>query len=501
MELTMRILVRSCFFFVVIFAGITAQNGTRMLGLDARSVGRGGTSIGTFDSPELMMTNPAGISFLNNSMLNADIALMFPTVKFQNTINDTEGDKNTFPMPNVAYAHKYENSPFNWGAGFFTGGGMGADFTLKHALYRNQDGSYNLQKYHSMLATMQGGLTAAYKFSPKFSVGVSLHMVYSMLEFSMPYSLNPSIMKGTAMPGMTFGQMFAAPPSQGGFGYTEVTATAEMKELTAIGFNGKIGVAYKVNEELSMGLSYTLPTNLTYKNGKASMDMTAQLNDAFGKAVAGYMQQNPGKTPAEAQAAVAAQFGGMGIDLSKGVVASYDLSVDLNFPQTIGFGLSYKATPKLNLSADFEWVNWEKAFDKMTIKLTNGTNSNINTMLGNTGAFDLEFPMNWKNSFVIKVGGEYKFSDKFEGRLGYAYGSNPVPETTVFPVFPAIVEHHVMAGLSFNASRALTLNAAFEMALNKSYTASNPSLIAEEYSASTSQLATTLIHFSATYNF
>ncbi|MBK7868358.1 MAG: outer membrane protein transport protein [Ignavibacteriales bacterium] len=182
---------------------------------------------------------------------------------------------------------------------------------------------------------------------------------------------------------------------------------------------------------------------------------------------------------------MAAQFGGMGIDLSKGVVANYDLSVELNFPQTIGFGIAYKASPKLNLSADFEWVNWEKAFDKMTIKLTNGTNSNINTMLGNTGAFDLEFPMNWKNSFVIKVGGEYAFSDKFDGRLGYAYGSNPVPETTVFPVFPAIVEHHVMAGLSFKTSKALTLNAAFEMALNKSFTASNPSLIAAEYSAST----------------
>ncbi|MBK6679127.1 MAG: hypothetical protein IPG53_03455 [Ignavibacteriales bacterium] len=46
-----------------------------------------------------------------------------------------------------------------------------------------------------MLATMQGGLTAAYKFSPKFSVGSFITMVYSMLEFSMPYSLNPSIMK------------------------------------------------------------------------------------------------------------------------------------------------------------------------------------------------------------------------------------------------------------------------------------------------------------------
>ncbi|MBK6679126.1 MAG: hypothetical protein IPG53_03450 [Ignavibacteriales bacterium] len=67
--------------------------------------------------PELMMTNPAGISFLNNSILNADIALMFPTVKFQNTINDTEGDKNTFPMPNVAFM-PYMKTPFNWGAGF-----------------------------------------------------------------------------------------------------------------------------------------------------------------------------------------------------------------------------------------------------------------------------------------------------------------------------------------------------------------------------------------------
>ncbi|MBK6679128.1 MAG: outer membrane protein transport protein [Ignavibacteriales bacterium] len=236
------------------------------------------------------------------------------------------------------------------------------------------------------------------------------------------------------MPGMTFGQMFAALPITGGFGYTEVTATAEMKELTAIGFNGKIGVAYKVNEELSMGLVMHTSHKPHLQNGKASMDMTAQLNDAFGKSCCGTMQQNPGKTPAEASRS-GSSIGGMGIDLSKGVLASYDLSVDLNFPQTIGFGVAYKATPKLN-SADFEWVNWEKAFDKMTIKLTNGTNSNINTMLGNTGAFDLEFPMNWKNSFVIKVGGEYKFSDKFEARLSYAYGSKSRSGNHSFPCFP-----------------------------------------------------------------
>ncbi len=497
----MKMFVRSFLLSVLMILGMNAQNGTRMIGFDARSLGRGGTSIGTFDTPELMMTNPAGISFLKNSVLNADIALMFPTVKFRNTLNDTEGDKKIFPMPNASYIHKYAESPFNWGVGLFTNGGMGADLSLKHALYRNQDGSYNLQKYHSMLASMQAGISAAYKITPSLSAGLSIYGVYSMLEFSMPYSLNPSIMKGVAMPGMTFGQMFAAPPSMGGFGYTEVTASAEMTDLTAIGFNGKIGLAYKVNDALSFGLSYTLPTSLTYKNGKATMDMTAQLNDAFGKAVAGYLQQNPGKTPAEAQAAIAAQFAGMGIDLGKGVKANYDLNVDLKFPQSIGFGLAFKPAPLLSLSADFEWINWESAFDKMTIKLTNGSNSNINTMLGNSGAFDLEFPMNWKNSILIKLGGEYSFSESFDGRLGYAYGSNPVPESTVFPVFPAIVEHHVTAGLTFKATKTLSFNAAFEIALNSSLTASSPSVIAAEYSGSTSQLATTLIHFSASYNF
>lgn len=143
--------------------------------------------------------------------------------------------------------------------------------------------------------------------------------------------------------------------------------------------------------KLSLGLSYTLPTSLTYKNGKASMDMTQQLNNAFGLAVQGYMQQNPTATQAQAQAAIMAQFGQMGIDLSKGVVANYDLNVDLAFPQSIGLGVSYAANEILKLGMDIEWLNWAKAFDKMTIKLSNGNNSNINTMLGNSGAFSLDF--------------------------------------------------------------------------------------------------------------
>lgn len=489
------------FVMFVLFSSIQfAQTGTRMVGFNANSLGRGGTSIGYFDSPELMMTNPAGISFIKNNMLDVNLSLMFPSLHFQNNLNNADGEKNIFPLPGIAYINKNNNSNLTWGLGFFTSGGMGADFKLKHALYREQNGNFTLQDYHSKLASMQGGISVAYLFNENLSVGLSLHAVYSMLEFWMPYSLNPLVMKGIAQPQMTFGQMFAAPSSVGGFGYSELTASAKMSELTAFAFNAKLGLAYKVDENLSLGFSYTLPTSVTYKNGKAAMDMSYQLNEAFGKAVQGVMMQNPGMTAQQAQAAVMTMFSQMGIDLSKGVIADYNLDVELTFPQSIGFGIAYKPAEEINLLADIELISWENAFDKMVLKLSNGSNSNINKMIGSSG-LNIDFPMNWKNQVLIKLGAEYFVSENLALRLGYANGANPVPESTVFPIFPAVVENHITGGLSYKISESIKVNGAFELGLNNSVVASKPSLIASEYSGSTSELSTLLFHVGFNYSF
>ena len=125
------------FLFLVLFISTSAfaQNGVRLIGFDAIRMGRGGTSIGFFDSPELMMTNPAGISFLEKSSINVDFSLMAPKTHFKNTLNDVNGDNNYYPLPSAGYIQKYKDSKFTWGVGFFTEGGMGADFSLKNALY------------------------------------------------------------------------------------------------------------------------------------------------------------------------------------------------------------------------------------------------------------------------------------------------------------------------------------------------------------------------------
>lgn len=75
---------------LVLVAGTDAfaTNGTRMIGFNAQTVGRGGTAIGLFDTPSLMMTNPAGIASLEGSSLDLQVSLLVPRVAFTNSVNN-----------------------------------------------------------------------------------------------------------------------------------------------------------------------------------------------------------------------------------------------------------------------------------------------------------------------------------------------------------------------------------------------------------------------------
>jgi long-chain fatty acid transport protein len=279
-----------------------AQNGIRLIAFDAKTAGRGGTSTGFFDNPSSMMNNPAGLSFMKSNQLDVSVSLMAPTVHYTNEINNTDGKSNVFPLGCIDYVHSSQGK-LSYALGLFTQGGMGADFELNHALFTTQTGTYVPQTYHSKFAVMQAGGSMAYKLSPKVSVGLTATLVYGQVEFQMPMAMSPSVLKGVIDPqtGFTFGDLFAALPESGGLGYTELVAGAAMKQLTAYGFNGKVGVAFKPNDRFSAGINYTLPVSMNYENGKATMDMTYQLNDAFAKVVGGIMQEHPNLSPEQAQ--------------------------------------------------------------------------------------------------------------------------------------------------------------------------------------------------------
>jgi long-chain fatty acid transport protein len=348
---------------------------------------------------------------------------------------------------------------------------------------------------------MQGGVTAAYKISDKFSVGISTHLVYSTIAFNNPFSLSPSVMKGVTPMGITFGQMFSMPTSQGGLGYTEVTSSADMKDLKAFSFNGRLGLAYKFSDKFTAGLNFSSPVPLNYENGTANMDMSAQFTDAFEKVAHGYMSMGVSR-PAAVDSATR-KFTQLGLDLTKGYSAEYDITNEFEVPMSIGFGCMYAPKNNFRLAFDFEWINWEKSAKSMKLALTNGENYNINKVLGQGGvgqtALLVDFPLNWKDAFIVKIGGEYDIKKTFTVRLGYAYGNNPIPTNTVVPIVPAVLVHHITGGTTFNLTNRALMNLAFEYGVKSAVTSDTPNLVASEYNGSTTSLQNLVGHISISY--
>lgn len=517
----MRKIWVTIFVFLVSVSSLYAQNGTRPVDYNAKTFGRGGTSIGFFDNAGLMMSNPAGIAFINEQLFDINAIIMIPGPTFKNykkdanlnptttVLNEADGYKDPFVLPSAAYIHKFKESKFTLGLGFFTVGGMGAEFDLNHELFVNRDangfpiaGSYNQQKYRSRFAVMQGGLTGAYKITDKFSIGASAHLVYSTIGFNTPFSLSPDVMKGVTPMGITFGQMFSMPTTSGGLGYKEVTSASDMKDLKAFAFNGRLGLAYKFSDKFSMGLNFSSPVPLNFKNGVANMDMGAQFTDAFEKVAHGYMQA--GLPRAAAVDSATRKFTQLGLDLTKGYTAQYDITNDFEVPMSIGFGCMIAPKDNFRLAFDFEWINWEKSAKNMKLTLTNGANYNINKVLGQGGIGQaplvVDFPLEWKDAFIVKVGGEYDFSKTFTLRLGYAYGNNPIPESTVNPIVPAVLVHHITAGSTFALTKRALINLAFEYGVKSEVTSvSFGNLVASEYNGSTTSLQNILGHISVTY--
>jgi long-subunit fatty acid transport protein len=494
------------------------QDGTRAIDYNTRSTGRGGVSIGFFDNPSVMLTNPAGMSFLKNDMLDINSIFMVPPPKFTNykkdasgnttqelLNNEVDGSKTLYVLPSLSYTRKITNK-LTLGAGVFTTGGMGSDLILNHELYRDASGNYIPQTYHSRFSTVQGGLSGAYKITDNFSIGVTAQLLWASLEFKNPFSMSPLKMLGQMNAQQTFGQHFAAPfnTTYMGLGYTEVTSSADMKELNAYSFAGKIGIAYKISEKFTIGVSYSTPVPLKFKKGISNLDMSAQFNDAFKREVKNVVDKYH-VPESVAKQIVSANFDSLHIDVTKGFTGQYDIDNEFEIPQSVGFGINYNPSPCLRLGFDFEWINWKKSFDKMKLTLKNGTNSNINILLGQGGVgqpdFNIDFLMNWKDAILLKFGGEYDLSKKSTIRFGYAYGTNPVPEEAAIPIIPAVLVHHIMCGFSYTLTERLTTNAAIEYGLNNKVTNTGTSIVATEYNKSTVELRNMLGHLSLTYNF
>lgn len=115
-----------------------------------------------------------------------------------------------------------------------------------------------------------------------------------------------------------------------------------------------------------------------------------------------------------------------------------------DIPQNLGLGIAWQVSPEVRLAADYKWIDYA-GVDAV------GNSSSNPGRLGQSGGPGF----GWRSISVFKVGADWKVAEHWTLRGGYSFNENPVrSEDVTFNILaPAVIQHHVAAGLTFEFGR------------------------------------------------
>ncbi len=159
----------------------------------------------------------------------------------------------------------------------------------------------------------------------------------------------------------------------------------------------------------------------------------------------------------------------------------------LTQPQELAFGIGVKPMNNLKVGMDIRWINWKNAKGYKHFQ--------------------------WKDQWVIALGGEYKPMEKLALRAGYNYGKSPIRGGAKNPMnansipnfsapfsdfniawfnligFPAITEQHITLGLGYEFTKTFGIDLAYKHAFNKKVKATDNMGMGMEVEAQNAQNA------------
>lgn len=124
---------------------------------------------------------------------------------------------------------------------------------------------------------------------------------------------------------------------------------------------------------------------------------------------------------------------------------------NLDYPMIVSAALAYEGLNRLTVVGDVRYIDFAN---------TDGFQA---AGFDETGAVT---GFGWESIWVVAVGFEYEVTDRLPVRLGYAYNENPISDDMTFynVASPAIVQHHLSAGLSYLVNTRVMVSGAVQYA-------------------------------------
>ncbi len=173
---------------------------------------------------------------------------------------------------------------------------------------------------------------------------------------------------------------------------------------TSAGWN--VGALYKLTPELSIGASY-----------RSSVKMDANGTAAF----------NP--------------------DYASLHLPQGDVSASITLPATGYLGVAYDVTKDIQVEADYQYIGWS-AYDQLVFKFQADGSTVVQ-------------PKNYKDTYILRIGGEYKYNDDLRLRAGYYYDHSPVQSAYVDPMLPDANRNGLNLGFGYNITKNFNVDVAY----------------------------------------
>jgi long-chain fatty acid transport protein len=397
---------------VLMPAAVFATNGMNLEGYGPIATGMGGASMAYDNGSAAVMNNPATLGLMpEGNRLDVALGYLGPHVKASMPgMPEAKSSADAFFMPAIGWVAR--SGPYAYGVGVFSQGGMGTEYGADSFL-----ASGSGDKVRSELGVGRLIVPFAYKVNDALTLAATVDYVWASLDLKMAAQVGqlgglvtggsgPLLSPTTGIPALPVTN-WARIDFSGGGAFTGAA--------TGSGLAGKLGAAYKISDAVSIGATYHSKTSLS--DLKTSSDGATLSAQGAGSV--------PGKITVH----------------------------DFQWPETYAVGVAWNATKELLVVFDIKQINWKDVMKdfKMTFE---GGNSTI----------DFALPQNWKDQTVYELGVGYMVSPEWILRAGINYANNPIPDTYLNALFPAIEETHVTVGAGYMISKVSSIDASFSYA-------------------------------------
>lgn len=126
-----------------------------------------------------------------------------------------------------------------------------------------------------------------------------------------------------------------------------------------------------------------------------------------------------------------------------GATSQSNFETHVKFPTIVALGYGVEIGDSIRLEVNGEWVQFSN-FETLNLNLGNNAFLVPSTSIA----------QDWKNTYTVGIGGDWKFSPGWVVRAGYQFYESPVPDQTFSPTIPDANQNVITVGLGYTYKRS-----------------------------------------------